>query len=1140
MISNLPADLSKTSGHHSRFACRFYFVILVFLIGTTLESNARQFYVASTGSPSGNGSANNPWDLQTALDHPAQLSAGDTLWVGEGVYSAPLEGFVSVLTGSPAAPIIVRNQDGGRATIDGGFHVRGEDTWYWGLEFATSTSPPSSTLSSTEQKTLIESGSFRRSNIQADRATRGIRFINNVIHSNYESLIFQPSGDDNWMYGNILSDNGRIASDGVAGDAVLAQFDGANGSLMISENIIANNLANGMLMFGGGMQVDGNIFVSNGRDALNRKADATQILGLDLGAVTFQNNFFYVNPRTVQEETTHGSLSESTREANIQFENNLLENGGFQFRSLNALTFAGNTIGPRSVLETHWPENPVTNPDYSFSDNQYFLTRFVYSYPSESGIQNVTTDTSSIGFQMWQDSLLTGIASVSEVSSDFSDTTPTETIVIVRPNDYESGRANIIVLNRADAPAVEISVANVLQLGANYSLRRITDFFGSPVVSGTYDGNPLVISSDLLGDLTNTGSEIGVFVLSTDSSGGDIITTPTANRSLSDIVVSNGGSSSIELEGTSPLFSDQDPLLYSSSSSDSGIATAVISGSQLVVQAISSGTVHVSVSANDGRGGVASVGFTVSVIGATEHHVTTTGSPSGDGSVSNPWDLQTALDQPLSVSPGDIISIHGGIYPGSFWGRLVGTESAPIVVRSAPGEWATIDIPAQPSFDAFVFGGQFTHYRDFEIMSSDTENVRFGTATSTRGDFNKLVNLVIHDVATNTFGGRNEMYGSIVYNIGDNSGDGQGHDLYMQNNFLNQPSQVNESVIFNPYGFGIHIFAGGTGGMSGIHLTGNAVFGSGVPHERELGFDNIVVGGGLVSPPDNILLRENMGWTQDPLRRSVSLGRFSSGNNKAVSLVNNYLKGETNFSTTWESISMEGNTFIGPVNGEVDVSQHTDNTYLDQITSGSKVFLRPNAYEPGRAHLIVYNWDHAASLNVDLTGLFEVGTAFEVRNVQNVFGEPIFEGLYDGNMVSIPLEGFEPVQPIGPGLISPDEFTTPEFNVFLVRRADSGTFVNNEAQHLSDEIPNRLGLGAVYPNPVTTSLNVQFELSRAAEVRLEILDLLGRRILEVDLGYQVAGQHLKQIGLNNLPSGVLFLRIDSSGDSVAKPFIKLR
>src|SRR6185295_4046668 len=42
------------------------------------------FYVASNGSSSGSGSMTAPWDLQTALNHPAAVHPGDTIWVRGG------------------------------------------------------------------------------------------------------------------------------------------------------------------------------------------------------------------------------------------------------------------------------------------------------------------------------------------------------------------------------------------------------------------------------------------------------------------------------------------------------------------------------------------------------------------------------------------------------------------------------------------------------------------------------------------------------------------------------------------------------------------------------------------------------------------------------------------------------------------------------------------------------------------------------------------------------------------------------------------------------------------------------------------------------------------------------------------------
>lgn len=45
-----------------------------------------------------------------------------------------------------------------------------------------------------------------------------------------------------------------------------------------------------------------------------------------------------------------------------------------------------------------------------------------------------------------------------------------------------------------------------------------------------------------------------------------------------------------------------------------------------------------------------------------ENHKTTPGTSDGDGSIQNPWDLQTALSQPSNViNGGDIIWLHKGI-----------------------------------------------------------------------------------------------------------------------------------------------------------------------------------------------------------------------------------------------------------------------------------------------------------------------------------------------------------------------------------------------------------------------------------------------------------------------------------------------
>jgi hypothetical protein len=132
---------------------------------------------------------------------------------------------------------------------------------------------------------------------------------------------------------------------------------------------------------------------------------------------------------------------------------------------------------------------------------------------------------------------------------------------------------------------------------------------------------------------------------------------------------------------------------------------------------------------------------------------------------------------------------------------------------------------------------------------------------------------------------------------------------------------------------------------------------------------------------------------------------------------------------------MRGNTFIGPVEG-VDAVDYPDNVYLDAPPAANHVVLRPNRFEPGRAHVIVYNWEGADSVSVDLTDVVPTGTDFELRNVQSYFEAPVVSGTYDGGAVTVPLTGLDVAVPIGdPDAIPAEQRTGSDFNVFVLRSA---------------------------------------------------------------------------------------------------------
>ena len=120
--------------------------LMVLTAGCLSLASAAEFHVTPSGSPAGNGTSSSPWDLSTALAHPAAVRPGDTIWLRSGTYRGA---FTSSLRGTTAAPIVVRSYPGERVTLDGApsrettLIVNGENAWYWGFEITnSSTAPP--------------------------------------------------------------------------------------------------------------------------------------------------------------------------------------------------------------------------------------------------------------------------------------------------------------------------------------------------------------------------------------------------------------------------------------------------------------------------------------------------------------------------------------------------------------------------------------------------------------------------------------------------------------------------------------------------------------------------------------------------------------------------------------------------------------------------------------------------------------------------------------------------------------------------------------------------------------------------------------------------------------------------------------
>jgi len=104
--------------------------------------------------------------------------------------------------------------------------------------------------------------------------------------------------------------------------------------------------------------------------------------------------------------------------------------------------------------------------------------------------------------------------------------------------------------------------------------------------------------------------------------------------------------------------------------------------------------------------------------------------------------------------------------------------------------------------------------------------------------------------------------------------------------------------------------------------------------------------------------------------------------------------------------------------------------------TGLRIFVRPNAWEQGRAHVAIFNWGQASTVSINLSssGLLD-GDPFEIRDVQSYFGAPVYTGTYSSGSpsVSVPVGSLSTVEPpIGLGFTP--AHTAPEFAVLVVKK----------------------------------------------------------------------------------------------------------
>lgn len=470
---------------------------------------------------------------------------------------------------------------------------------------------------------------------------------------------------------------------------------------------------------------------------------------------------------------------------------------------------------------------------------------------------------------------------------------------------------------------------------------------------------------------------------------------------------------------------------------------------------------------------------------ARQFFVAPDGKPDAPGTEAAPWDLATALAGPKSVKPGDIVWLRGGTYGKGrdtlFRCNLQGTEERPIFLRQYPGERATVD-------GGIEAGGAWVWFWGFEITNSSPERKCLGKDRphglnlTSRG--HKAVNLVVHDAGHPGIGfwvgvgDQGEIHGCLLYHNGlYDMGDARfpngwtrGSPIYAQNK--DGTRYITDVIAFRNFTTGMKAYTEG-GFANGFHFEGNVTFDS--P-------DWNLFGSGKKNPMERLKVLNNMTYRRpdDPVRDSVQFGYYDSQNLDAVVKDNYFVLGQGGdrafFLKQWKDLEVvgnvligrgtlvhwvpglpggkivwDGNTYVGDTAKAFMFNQDTldfegwqratgfdrRSRYVREAPKGQHVFIRPNKYEPGRGHIVVFNWNHEKTVSVDLARILKPGERCEIRDAQNFFGEPLLAGVYQGTPVTLPLE-LKQVAPFVGNVthMKPPVHTAPEFAVFVVLPVD--------------------------------------------------------------------------------------------------------
>ncbi len=567
---------------------------------------AERFVAATGGITSGAGGIGAPWTLSHAAGGASGvLQPGDTVWLRAGTYSGS---FTFSAAGTAGSPIIFRSYQNEHVIIShsstgnivnipvGG---SGSYLWFWGLEVYHTDTDRSTTSTGSFPPDIPRSSS---SGFNID-AGAGVKIINCIIHDCGNGIGAWSGATGTEIYGCLSYYNGWQAPDRGHGHGLYSQND--TGTKSIKECILWGGFQVGLHLYSQGGQlrnydVAGLCCFNNGK--LCSEGQAAEILvesGQHISAMAFDRCYSYFDDNGAGDgASSHfGEYYNVDALGNALHEDLSVTNCYFYGRQRPnqwaTVVFTGNTVLSKDRMVEIIVDGQDPNT-WTIEGNTYWRHSGSLYLPFT---QIVDGTGAQWNFSGWQSA--TGHDDATSVFHEGS--FPGSAAVFVRPNSYETGRAHVIVFNWPQSSTVSVDLsATGLVNGQAYTIVKAENYYGTPIVSGTYNSASPTISLPMTD--TTMAAPVGVAApASTCPEFGAFIVLPGAGGGASAPVADFSGT---PLSGTAPLtvaftdLSSNTPTSWAWTFGDGGTATTPNPSHQYTV----AGTYAVALTATNSAG----------------------------------------------------------------------------------------------------------------------------------------------------------------------------------------------------------------------------------------------------------------------------------------------------------------------------------------------------------------------------------------------------------------------------------------------------------------------------------------------------------------------------------------------------------